>query len=432
MTTMQIACLGLSHRSAPLSLRERLSCALPGHEALLPEGLPDPYQALQEIVLLSTCNRVELYAAVDATCSRPRQLLLDYLALHHPVDTSSFQDYLYYYTGHEASTHLARVASGLDSQVLGEPQILGQVIDAYMQAIDARTIGPILTTLFRRAISAGKRARSETAISSNPASISSVSICLAEDVVGDLKQRTVLVIGVGEMGQLAIRSLRKRGVRRIILANRTLERAQALAQRWDGRVYPLSDLSSALAKADVAISATAAPHVIIGTDLITAAMAERGGEDLAVIDIAAPRDVDPAVRHLPGVHLFNMDDLKGTMDEALAARRQEIPHVEAVIAEEMAHLRRSLQELRIKPTIADLRQKAERIRQREMERTLRFLGSDLDDETLEHVQHLSRSLVNKLLHEPTLRLREQAKNGKADVYAEAVRDLFNLDSPTEG
>lgn len=432
MTTTQIACLGLSHRSAPVSLRERISCALPDHDGLLAEGLPAQYQALQEIVVLSTCNRIELYAAVDEACAAPRQLLLDYLALHHSVNTESFYHYLYYFTGLEAAEHLSRVACGLDSQVLGEPQILGQVTNAYMRSIDARTIGPTLTTLFRSAISAGKRARAETAISSNPASIGSVSIALAEEIVGDLKESNVLVIGLGEMGQLALSSLRKRGVQRIALANRTLERAQTLAEAWNGPVYSLSDLPAALEQADVVISATAAPDIVIGRELMKITMAKRGGRDLAVIDIAVPRDVDPYVRQEPGVHLFNMDDLKGSMDEALAARRQEIPRVEAIIAEEMGDLKRSLQELRIKPLIADLRQKAEAIRQRELQRTLRFLGGDLDEDTLKHVQHLSRSLVNKLLHEPTLRLREQASNGQAEAYAEAVRDLFNLDSSTEG
>lgn len=437
MPQTEIACLGLSHHAAPVALRERLTCALPDEQHALSSckigaRASDRFEAVTELIVLSTCNRIELYAAVDSEQADPYQLLLDYLIHQHPVGIAPFRDYLYFYTGREAVEHLARVVTGLDSLILGEPQILGQVTDAYMKAVKAHTVGPALNVLFQTMIRTGKRARSQTDISSNPASVGSVAIALAQEIVGDLNRQQVLVTGLGEMGQLALNALRKRGVRRIALANRSRERAEAIAAKWDGQVYGLEELPQALAEADVVISATGAPHAIIDSAMVQEAMARRDSRTLVLIDIAVPRDVDPGVGRVSNVHLFNMDDLQDSLDEALAARQREVPLVEAIIAEEVATLEAEFRKLAIRPLISDLRQRAEAIRQRELERTLRYLGNDVDAETLKHVQHLSRSLVNKLLHEPTLRLRERATNGQATQYAATVRDLFDLNDSHEG
>jgi glutamyl-tRNA reductase len=380
------------------------------------------------MVVLSTCNRIELYAYVDAAPAEAHTLLLNYLDAHHPIEVNTFRDYLYFYTGDETVEQLLRVAAGLDSLVLGEPQILGQVTSAFMQAVETGSAGPALTALFHGAIRAGKRARSETAISSNPATVSSVAIALAEDVVGDLRGQRVLVVGLGDMGQMTLNALRKRGVEQISLVNRSRERAEEIAAAWHGNVYDLAALPQALAGTDVVISATAAPYPIIDTRAVERAMVSRQGQPLVLIDIAVPRDVDPAVRVIPGIHLYNMDDLQTTLDEALAARQEEIPRVEAILAEEATRIADQFRMLTVAPVIATLRQKAEAIRQRELQRTLRYLGDDVDPETVKHVQHLSRSLVNKLLHEPTVRLRQQAGNGDDNVYVDAVRELFNLNS----
>ncbi|HZD10096.1 MAG TPA: glutamyl-tRNA reductase [Candidatus Binatia bacterium] len=430
MPLTQIACLGLSHHSAPVELREQLSCALLQEEHLQPAGLAQRFTGLGEVVMLVTCNRIELYAAVEESCANPRQLLGDYLTTHHSENPSRLRDYLYYLNGEKAAQHLVEVASGLDSQILGEPQILGQVTSAFMQAIEARTIGPLLTTLFRGAIRAGKKARAQTAISTNPASIGSVSISLAERLVGPLQERNVLVVGAGEMGRLAIDALRKRGVQNIALANRTRSRAERLAQAWQGKVHSLEELPEALCEADVVITATAAPYSIMDAALLKRVLQRRQERDLVIVDIALPRDVETEAGRLPHVHLFTMDDLRQSLDDALAARRREIPLVQAVIAEEMARLRQEFRELAVSPLIGDLRQKAEAIRQQEMQRTLRFLGDDVDPKTLDQLQHLSRSLVNKLLHEPTMCLRQHASNGHAGDYAAVVRELFDLkDTP---
>lgn len=427
MTLSQIACLGLSHESAPVELRERLSCAIVQEEHKRTVDLSSRFAAVDEIVMLATCNRIELYARVEDSCSDPRQLLIDYLSDHHSDATSELHRHFYFFRGRRAAEHLLRVACGLESQILGEPQILGQVTSAYMEAVDKRTIGPALTTLFRGAIRAGKRARAKTSISSNPASIASVSINLADQLVGPLHDRRVLVIGLGEMGQLAISALRKRNVTQISLANRTVDRAARLARGWNGEAFSLEQLPAAIAGAEVIISATAAPNAIIDKRLVLDAVGHRRERDLVIIDIALPRNVDPDVRSIPYVHLFNMDDLRQSLDQALEARRGEIPRVEAVITREMDALLREFRELAVNPIIVDLRLKAEGIRQHEMQRTLRFLGEDVDPQTLKQLQHLSRSLVNKLLHEPTVRLRQKASNGQADAYATVVCELFDLD-----
>lgn len=427
MTLPRIACLGLSHESAPVELRERLSCAIAQEEHKRAADLSSRFAAMDEVAMLVTCNRIELYATIDDAEVEPRQLMVEYLSEHHSESTSELHRHFYFLRGERAVEHLLRVACGLESQILGEPQILGQVTSAYMDAVEAGTIGSDLTTLFRGAIRAGKRARANTSISSKPASIASVSISLADQLVGPLYDRHVLVVGLGEMAQLAISALRKRNVEHISLANRTAERAVQQARSWNGVAYGLEQLALAMSGADVVVTATAAPSAVIDSTCVLEAMRHRRQRDLVIIDIALPRDVDPAVRGIPGVHLFNMDDLRQSLDRALEARRREVPRVETLIAEEMDTLIHEFRELVVSPVIVDLRQKAEAIRQRELQRTLRFIGEDVDPQTLKHVQHLSRSLVNKLLHEPTVRLRQKASNGQADPYASAVCELFDLD-----
>ncbi len=428
MPAAQIACLGLSHQTAGVDLRERIRCGLPAlprpTASAAANGKP---AALQELVLVSTCNRVELYAVAEEEANA-EALLLAYLDAQHQGPTGHLRRHLYFYEGEAAIRHLAEVAAGLDSLVLGEPQILGQVTQAYQQAVAARTAGPLLGALFRAAIRTGKRARTETGISSNPASIGSVAINLAQSVVGDLAPKRALVVGAGVMGELVLDALRKRGVGKLALANRSRARAAELAaaRACALTLYGLDELPRALAWADVVITATSSPRPLLTPAMVAAAQSD--GRPLVLIDIAVPRNIDPGAGQLPGVHLFNVDDLQQSLDVALEARQREVPQVEAIIAEELAMLERELQALAVRPLIVDWRQQAEAIRQRELERSLRILGDGLDAETREQLHHLSRSLVNKLLHEPTLRLRAKASDGQADVYEAAIRDLFDLGS----
>jgi glutamyl-tRNA reductase len=432
ITPTQILCLGISHRTAPVALREHFRCALDDQPALLHAfggGLTrlehGPFAAIQELVILSTCNRMELYAAVDEAVADAPALIRDFLAQTHRVDTAGFIPYLYHFNGVQAAEHLFRVAAGLDSLVLGEPQILGQVNDAFLASRQTYAAGPVLSALFQAAVRTGKRARTETSISSNPASVSSVSLALAQEIVGDLQDKQLLLVGLGEMGQLSLKALQARGARRLAVANRNPERAQEAAARYGCRVYNLAQLPQALAEADVVFSATAANTPIIDAAMVQGALECRGGRPLVIVDMAMPRDVAPAAGELPGVHLFDIDSLQSSLDHALEARRQEAPKVEAIIRQELELLETEWRTLAVRPLIVDLRQKAEAIRRRELEKTLRNLRH-LEPELLEHVNQLSLSLVNKLLHEPTLRLKEKAVAADPNDYAATVRELFGL------
>lgn len=410
-----IFCLGISHQTAPVALREKFACRLEDLVIKLPED-----SVVRELVLLSTCNRIEIYAELPATESLPTKFFINLLSQASLLNPDEFKEHVYTHFEEQAVKHLLQVVTGLDSLVLGEPQILGQVTKAHMTAIEQKTSGPVLNAVFQSAIRTGKRVHTETTISSNPASISSVAIALAQDAVGDLSERQVLVVGAGEMSRLAVKALRNRKLTNISIANRTLSRANLIAAEWNGRAYSLDQLPQAMAAADVVISAARTDKPLINENTIL----ERE-RPLVLVDIAVPRNVDTEVQNLPHVQLFDVDDLQATLDESLAARQAEIPKVEAIIGQEFNKLQSELRQQTIKPVIVEMRQKAEEIRQAEMARTLRYLG-DLDPQSVAHIQHLSRSLINKLLHEPTVRLRQAAQEDEALDYIGTVRDLFGL------
>ncbi len=430
METAQIVLIGLSYRTAPIVVREQLSCSV----AVLPASFlerNDQYAGVRELVILSTCNRVELYAAVEPHVASAQELLTALLSETSGVDTAVFAEQLYFHSGREAADHLLRVATGLDSSVLGEPQILGQVTQAYMAAVESKRIGPVLTELFRAAIRSGKRARTETGISHNPMSTSSMAIAQAQKQVDDLKKQHCLIIGLGEMGRLAYKRLQARGVQRISLVNRTYQRAADLALQHGHTAYRWEELPEALAMADIVISATGATQPVISGGDIRDVMASRPQRPLILLDIAMPRDIAPEAAQIAGVHLWDADKLKGNLDESLAARQQEVPKVEQIIAEEQEALLVQLRILAVKPVIVTLREKAENIRQREMERMLHNLG-EVDDKTLQQLQIFSRSLINKLLHEPTIRLKTKASHDEVNPYITALRDLFDLEQGPAG
>ena len=456
---MDIICLGLSHHTAPVTLRERLNyppLALKAALARFGCGRGERPAGLDELVILSTCNRLELYAVMPDAAAGPRQpadesaaspvadgiaasqladgftALRDFIAETHELPVAELGDSFYRLAGPAAIDHLGRVACGLDSMILGEPQILGQVTEAYALALGQGACGPVLSALFQAATRAGKRARTETGISRNPASLSSVAVKLAEKVMGAASQpRTladcqVLVVGAGEMAGLAVEALRARGAARITVVNRTQARAADLAERWGARALTFEHLGQALAEADIAISSTDAPHFVITADTAQPALAERPGRPLVLIDIAVPRDVEPEVRNLPNVHYFDIDDLEAHLNGSLAERRQAVPRVEAIAGEEMGRFSDWLSGLEVAPIIAGLRARADAIRRAEVDKTLRRLPNLTDGER-QHIESMAEALVNKLLHEPTGRLKAAASNGHAADYAAAVRDLFALD-----
>jgi len=333
-TPVAIDCLGLSHRTAPIALREQLNYLPAQLEAAL---LAWRAAGGDELVILSTCNRLELYAlrppGAPGAAEPAFEALLAFVSQTSGLPAEALRDKFYRLTGSEASAHLGRVAAGLDSMVLGEPQILGQVAGAHALAAAHHASGPVLDALFRAAVHAGKRARSETGISRHPSTISSVAVRLAEQAAGPLAERQVLVVGAGQMAALAVQALRGRGATWITIANRTFPRAVTLAGRWGARAVALDDLPQALAAADVVLAATGAPGFVLTPATAGPALAARADRPLVLIDIAVPRDVDPALRALPNVRYFDLDDLETHLQGVLAERQQAIPRVEAIVAE---------------------------------------------------------------------------------------------------
>jgi glutamyl-tRNA reductase len=426
-TASPIICIGVSHRTAPVALRERLSLSPEATTALLGRfscGLEARNTGVSELVVLSTCNRLELYASGG---SGAVPTLLALIEQATGVTAADVEPVMYRLTGEDAVRHLCRTAAGLDSMVVGEPQILGQIGTAFQQAVSLRACAHGLAVLFRGAMRSGRRARAETGINRNPATISSVAVKLVSEHVRDLESAQVLVIGAGEMATLAVAAFHNRGVRNICVVSRTSERAARLSEQYEARATPVEYLSAELAEADIVITSTSARHHVLTSDMVQRAMSMRPMDPMSIVDIAVPRDVEPAVRGLANVWYWDLDDLQRGLDNAIAERNAEIPKVEAVVEDEMNRTLFELHQMEVQPLIADLRTRTEAIRVATLERVLRDLPA-LSESERTHIEAFSRSLVNKLLHEPTTRLKEDAKIGQASGYAMALRHLFGLES----
>ncbi len=368
---MKIYCIGINHQTAPLSLREKLIFSEEAVRAALARlGCGHGLEHVTELAILSTCNRVELYGVSSKSVFNELETLLSE-ARNVPAD--ELHPHIYRFVDADAVDHLLHVAAGLDSLVLGEPQILGQVTDALQLSRGQGAAGPLLNRLFQTAIHAGKRAHAETHISRNPASVSSLAANLCERAHPDLRTAEVAVLGAGDMAELAVEALRKRGVEKIVVVNRTLERAQALAKRWDAETSTFESIYEVLSRADILIASTGAPHTLIHKETVNAVMRERSHRSMVLVDIAVPRDIDPEVGEIPHVHLFDIDHLNEHLEQSLAERAAEVPRVEAILAEEQSSFMEFLSSLNMLPLIADLRQQAEAIRSAELEKTLRRL-----------------------------------------------------------
>lgn len=426
---MSLLALSITHHTAPVALRDRLTYSPGALAAALARagcGRAEGLCPISELVILSTCNRLELYAVVPGSLGSEAAWtgLAEFMGETLGLKPGEFELHLVRRADGEAARHLCRVAAGLESMVLGESEILGQVADAHKAALSQRSTGPVLSALFLTAIRAGKRARTETAVGRNPASFGSVAAELATTVAGDLPGRCVAVVGAGRMARKAVTALRARGAGAMLVVNRTLAAGADLAREWGGEALSFERLPWALARADIVISSTSAPHTIIGAALVRQAMADRG-RPLVFIDIAVPRDVDPAVREIPAVHVFDLDDFQARLDRTSLERQQEVPRVEEIVAEEGRHFEEWLAGVDLLPVVGELRRKAEAVRREEL---ARVLGSwpDLDEARRDRLDYFSRTLVNKLLHHPTERLRAEASNGHAVEYAQIVRALFGL------
>ncbi len=419
---LELIIIGLNHKTAPIDIREKLAFQESEIEKALAQlhSLP----SVKENMILSTCNRVEIYTLSQEVETAIADLK-NFLSTFHRVPLTHFEKYLYLLTGQEAVRHIFRVASSLDSMVLGEPQILGQIKTAYTLATESKTSGIILHRLLHRSFSVAKRVRTETQIGDSAVSISSVAVDLAEKIFGSLEQRAVLLIGAGEMSELAARHLLSNGVQKILVANRSYDRALALASEFHGEVIPFEDLSQGLKKVDIVISATNAPSYLIGKEQMIKVMKERKQKPLFFIDIADPRDIAPEVGDLENIYLFNIDDLQKVALENRKGREQEAQRAEAIVAEEVEQFVRWYHSLEIRPTIIALRAKCEEIRKKELEKML-SLHPHLSEKERRSLEAMTSAIVNKILHDPLVRLKQKDEEALSEVYIDALRTLFQL------
>jgi glutamyl-tRNA reductase len=412
---MRLSLVGVSHHRAAVELRERVALDADGAAALARR-----LSAEHEAVVLSTCNRTELYLASTDGAALEETSVAALLDLAGDAD-EQLAPVLYRLADDSAALHLFRVAAGLDSLVPGEGEILGQVRAAY----ESGTPGPFLDRLFRQALHAGRRARLETAIGESPASVPAAAAALAQQVFGDLAGRRVLLLGAGKMSELAARNLASRGARIEAVANRTPEHGAVLARQVRARAIGLEAIEPELEAADVVVASTSAPGFVIGLS-VAAALRERRGRPLLFVDLAVPRDVDPALAQVDGCFVYDVDDLEAVVEESLAGRRVEAARAERVVAAEAGRFRDWQASLSVVPAIASLRARAEEIRAGELAKAEARLDQ-LSESERRAVESVTSQIVNKLLHLPTVRLKEAAVAADGVVYADVVRHLFGLD-----
>lgn len=422
----ELLVLGTSHRVAPLEERERLAVPDGAEGATVRELLG--VRGLDEVVVINTCNRVEFAIWTD-DASAARERLRGAIAARAGADGAWLDRFTYDRTGRDAIEHVFRVAASLDSLVIGEPQILGQVKRAFAASSEAGGAGPRLTRLFQSAFRVAKRVRSETAVAENAVSISYAAVELARKVFDDLKGRRVLVIGAGKMGGLAIQHLIQAGADRIHLMNRTPARAHEMAARLGGTAHSLDELDTLLEEVDIVLSSTGSQHYVVRYDAVKRALSRRKYRPLFLIDIAVPRDIDPRCETLNSVYLFDVDDLEKVVEANLAARRAEAVKAEDIVRREAVDLVRWYQQAEVVPTIVQLREKLGSLRDAELEK-LRRQHPNLPPEAYEAAERLAHSLINKVLHEPTISLRGAPENDPNGLLVAAVRSLFQLQDDT--
>ncbi len=416
---------GLNHRTAPVALREQLAL----EEEKIREILVDltGRGLLDEVMIVSTCNRVEVYG-VAAVPGEARTAAFGRLGSHRGLHWRDLEPLVYTVTGDEAALHAFRVAASLDSMVLGEPQILGQVKDAFALARSAGTAGPVLHALMNQAFSAAKRVRSETEVGRLAVSISYAAVELARKIFDGLEGRAVLLVGAGEMSELAARHLVDHGALPLYVANRTWSRAQDLARGLGGIAVPFEHLEATLALVDIVITSTAAPEPIVTARQVRAALQVRRGRPLFFIDIAVPRNVEPAVNDLENAFCYDIDDLRSVVEANLKERQREALRAQALLEGEVVKFAGRLRQLEVVPTIVSLREKLEAIRRAELERALgRLPGAG--EETRRVMEALSQAIVNKVLHAPMVKLNDSSRAGHARRWTEVISELFGLRGP---
>lgn len=421
---MNIVVVGLSHKTASVDIREKV--------AFVPTQMEKPLHALialpdiTEAIIVSTCNRVEIYATtrdIAGGMARMKRFLADY----HNISLETLEPHLYSHHGEAAIRHVFRVAASLDSMVVGEPQILGQIKTAYGYAAEFKSSGIILNRFLHKAFSVAKRVRTETKIASSAVSVSFAAVELARKIFGDLSDKTVLLIGAGEMCELAAKHFINNGVRGVMVTNRTFERAVKLAEEFEGKAIQFEDLFDQLHKADIILSSTGATHFIIKPKDVEEVIRRRKLKPMFFIDIAVPRDIDPKVNDVENVYLYDMDDLQGVVASNLQQRAEEAKKAEAIIEMEIGQFFKWLSSMNVTPTVVALRSRFEEVRQAELARTL-ATWKDLSPEAQKRLEALTGAIVNKLLHHPTSVLKRSEQGNRHDLYVDALRNLFDLET----
>jgi len=420
---MNIIVVGLSHKTAPVELRELLAVPVSrGGEAL---ARLLAYPGVKEGMILSTCNRVEVYAVVD-DIDRGFSAIQDFFVKTHlALSIDELLPHLYWYADERAIAHLFRVTGSLDSMVVGEPQILGQVKEAFDMALTHHSSGVILNKIVRKAISVGKGVRTNTRISEFAVSISSAAVELAKKVFSNLQEKTVLLVGTGEMGKLAAQHLVNQGIRQMILTTRQTQRAIDLAERFAGKAVPFEDYRAHLVKADIVLCATGAPHYVVSQEDVLRAVRERRNRPMFLIDISVPRNIDPLVKDVDNAFLFDIDDLETHVGANREQRRKEAERAEGMVKDEVSVVLAWLRGLDAKPTIVALRKWAEAIKDTEVEKALARLGS-LSSKERGTVEGLASSIINKVLHGPLVTLKTEAQSKNGVIFIEAARRFFDL------
>ncbi len=420
---MDIVIVGLSHKTAPVEVREKISFA----EDVLDDGLKSlsDSKSVNEALILSTCNRVEI-CAVSPEEDTVVDDIASFLSEYHSIDREKIDPHLYVLRGDEAIAHMFRVASSLDSMVVGEPQILGQVKGAFSCATQAKTTGNILNRLLHKAFSVAKRVRTETRIATSAVSISFAAIELAKKIFGDLGGKVVMLIGAGEMAELAARHLLNNGIDHIMVANRTFERAETLAEEFGGSAIRFDDLEQQMELADIVISSTGARSAVVGKELVSAVIKKRRNRPMFFIDIAVPRDIEQSVNELENVYLYDIDDLEGVVQANMKARAKEAAKAEHIVAEEVEQFSSWVRSREVFPTIILLKEWAEKVRRSEVEKTVRKM-TDISEVDKKRIEAMTEAILNKILHRPISQLKNGSDPEDNADMVNAARKMFGLD-----
>lgn len=424
---MYVLVVGLNHRTAPVEVRERFSIC--GADLEKAYSYLNSHEDIEGSVILATCNRTEIYATAR-DIEKGSRVLRGFLEQYSGINYDILKKYIYQPNCYDAILHLFRVSSGLDSMILGESQIIAQVKDAYQKAVEANASDGVLNTLFQRATYVGKKVRTDTGIDNNSVSVSYAAVELAKNELGTLEDKTVLIVGAGEMSELATKYLMQNGIQSVIVSNRSYDRAVNMAESFNGRAVRFDKLSYELINADIVISCTAASHYVIRDESCRKILEARNGKKIMMIDIAVPRDIEPSIQNIKGVTIYDIDDLQGVVDANLIKRQKAAMEAESIITKELVKFNEWLGGLYVVPVITALKRRGEIIKQNELKRAINRLGN-ISEHERKILGAMANSITNQILHQPIVNLKEMAVSNQGHLYAEVVKKLFALQLDSE-